>query len=50
MAFGDNFNDLPMFETIPNSFSFPYAPEKVQEKARTIVDSIAQAIECLENE
>ncbi len=47
---GDNFNDLPMFETIPNSFSFPYAPEKVQEKARTIVDSIAQAIECLENE
>lgn len=47
---GDNFNDLPMFETIPNSFSFPYAPEKVQEKAKTIVDSIAQAIECLENE
>ncbi|MEY8257964.1 HAD-IIB family hydrolase [Erysipelotrichaceae bacterium 66-17] len=47
---GDNFNDLPMIETIPDSFSFPYAPEKVQEKAGTIVDSIAQAIECLENE
>ncbi|WP_290140122.1 HAD family hydrolase [uncultured Dubosiella sp.] len=43
---GDNFNDLPMIEGIENSFSFDFAPAAVQERAGTIVSSVAEAIAC----
>ena len=42
---GDNYNDIPMFESCDYSFSFTYSPEDVQNQSTYVVDSINQAIQ-----
>ncbi|MFV0394442.1 MAG: HAD-IIB family hydrolase [Coprobacillaceae bacterium] len=44
---GDSYNDIVMFEAVENSFSFPYAPKNVQDKAKYIVKDIAEAIDMM---
>lgn len=41
---GDSYNDIVMFEASKHSFSFPYAPKEVSDKAERIVEDIAEAI------
>lgn len=47
---GDNFNDLPLLETVDVSFTFPFAPKEVQDVCTHIVDSIAEAIDIILSE
>ena len=42
---GDSINDLPLIERSDVSYTFPYAPKEVQEKATKIVDTIVEALE-----
>lgn len=44
---GDSYNDLPMLEATPLSFTFTTSPEPVRSKAAWVVDSEAQAIAIL---
>ncbi|MGL4623762.1 MAG: HAD-IIB family hydrolase [Culicoidibacterales bacterium] len=46
---GDAANDIAMFGTTPNSFTFHHASEAVQQHANYIVDSVAEALEQLTN-
>lgn len=42
---GDSINDLPLLEASDISYTFPYAPKKVQEKATRVVNTIVEALE-----
>lgn len=44
---GDSYNDLPMLQATPLSFTFNTSPREVREKAAFLVDSEAQAIDIL---
>lgn len=46
---GDAANDIAMFGTTPNSFSFHHATTEVQQHANYIVASVAEAFEQLKN-
>lgn len=46
---GDSYNDIPMLENADLSFTFHRSPEIVRQKANVVVDSIAEAIEIIEN-
>lgn len=41
---GDGQNDLPMLEQADMSFTFPYAPTEVRQRASRMVDSVAEAL------
>ncbi|MCD7808116.1 MAG: HAD family hydrolase [Erysipelotrichaceae bacterium] len=41
---GDNFNDLPMLEAVEHSYTFDYAPNEVQEKAKYVVPHLSDCI------
>ncbi|TYR79835.1 HAD family hydrolase [Priestia megaterium] len=40
---GDSFNDIPMFQLIPNSFAMDTAPEGVKQHASAVVSSVSEA-------
>ena len=42
---GDSINDLPLIEASDVSYTFPYAPEKVQKAATKVVPTIVDALE-----
>jgi len=42
---GDSINDLPLLEASDVSYTFPYAPKIVQEKATKVVETIVDALE-----
>ena len=42
---GDSINDLPLLEAADVSYTFPYAPEIVQQRATKVVDTICDALE-----
>ena len=42
---GDSINDLPLIEASDVSYTFPYAPKEVQEKATKVVETIVDALE-----
>ena len=42
---GDSINDLPLIDAADVSYTFPYAPKEVQERATKIVDTIVDALE-----
>ncbi len=42
---GDSVNDLPLLEASDVSYTFPYAPEHVRERADFVVDTIVDALE-----
>lgn len=44
---GDSWNDLPMLTSIQNSFTFTYAVKEVQNKAKSIVSNLAEAIKMI---
>ena len=44
---GDSMNDYPMFEKVNYSYTFPYAPAILQEKANCLVTSVEEAIKQL---
>lgn len=41
---GDSMNDLPLIEAADVSYTFPYAPESVQQKATKVVPTIVDAL------
>ena len=41
MVVGDSGNDVPLFINFPNSFVMKQAPEEVKEKAKYVVESVA---------
>ena len=41
---GDSINDLPLIEAADVSYTFPYAPETVQQKATKVVPTIVEAL------
>ena len=41
---GDSINDLPLIEAADISYTFPYAPESVQQKATKVVPTIVEAL------
>lgn len=47
---GDSYNDIPLLENVDYPFTFFYAPDSVQSKARTVVGSVAEAIAVLERD
>lgn len=47
---GDAANDISMFKTTPNSFSFHHAKPDVQQHANHIVENVAEALEILMSE
>lgn len=47
---GDNYNDLPMIEGVPDSYTFDFAPAGIQKKAKHVVSSLAQCIAYLMEE
>ena len=47
---GDSINDLPLLLASDVSYTFPYAPKEVQEKADFIVDTIVDALDHSERE
>ncbi len=48
---GDSYNDLPLMEAADVSYTFPYAPKEVQEKATKVVETIVDALEdCMRDE
>ena len=42
---GDSINDLPLLEASDVSFTFPYAPKSVQDKADHVVETLVDALE-----
>ena len=46
---GDSYNDIPMLDTVDDSFTFNASPESVKEHANMCVDSVAEAISILMN-
>lgn len=46
---GDSWNDLPMLDVVEKSYTFTYAHEDVQQHAQTIVETLADCIEDIEN-
>lgn len=42
---GDSINDLPLIEASDVSYTFPYAPKRLQEKATRVVETISEALE-----
>ena len=42
---GDSINDLPLLEASDVSYTFPYAPKVVQDKATKVVETIVDALE-----
>ncbi len=42
---GDSINDLPLLEASDVSYTFPYAPKEVQEKATFVVDTLVDALD-----
>ncbi len=42
---GDSMNDLPLIEAADVSYTFPYAPKELQEKATKVVETIVEALE-----
>lgn len=42
---GDSINDLPLLEASDVSYTFPYAPQEVQDKATKVVETIVDALE-----
>lgn len=42
---GDSINDLPLLEASDISYTFPYAPQRVQDKATKVVETICDALE-----
>ena len=42
---GDSINDLPLIEAADVSYTFPYAPKELQERATKVVDTIVDALE-----
>lgn len=44
-AIGDSWNDIPMFESCQNSFTFRRSPDDVQAKTKYQVDTIAMCIQ-----
>ncbi len=47
-AIGDSWNDLPMLDSVNNSYSFDYAHKDVQAHAKKIVKSVAHCIDDIE--
>ncbi|HAH76281.1 hypothetical protein IV49_GL000443 [Kandleria vitulina DSM 20405] len=47
---GDSWNDLPMINNVDESFTFPYAPDDVQEQSDHIVKHLDEAISYLISE
>lgn len=45
---GDSFNDIPMLEEADCSFTFHYSPLDIQEKADKVVESVSEAISCIQ--
>lgn len=41
---GDSLNDLPLLEAADVSYTFPYAPKELQDKATKVVDTICDAL------
>lgn len=41
---GDSMNDLPLMEAADISYTFPYAPKELQEKATKVVENIREAL------
>lgn len=41
---GDSVNDLPLVEAADVSYSFPYAPEVVQQKVDNVVETVVEAL------
>lgn len=44
---GDSYNDIPMLETVDTSFTFPTSPDSLTSIVDYVVDSVAQAIDIL---
>ncbi len=42
---GDSINDLPLLDASDVSYTFPYAPEVVQQRATKVVETISDALE-----
>lgn len=42
---GDSINDLPLLDAADVSYTFPYAPKEVQERATKVVETICDALE-----
>ena len=42
---GDSINDLPLIEASDISYTFPYAPKVLQDRATKVVDTIVDALE-----
>lgn len=42
---GDSVNDLPLIEASDVSYTFPYAPERLQQRATKVVDTIRDALD-----
>ena len=38
-------NDLPLIEAADVSYTFPYAPKELQERATKVVETIVEALE-----
>ena len=48
---GDSINDLPLIDVADVSYTFPYAPKEVQERATKVVETIVDALEdCMNDE
>lgn len=47
-AIGDSWNDLPMLDSVINSYTFTYAHPDVQKHAQTIVKTLADCIQDIE--
>lgn len=47
---GDSINDLPLLEAADVSYTFPYAPVEVQQKATKVVETICDALQDSMNE
>lgn len=45
---GDSFNDIPMLESTPFSYTFRNSPKEVRDRAAYLVDSVQEAVEHLE--
>ncbi|GLX70550.1 HAD family hydrolase [Paenibacillus glycanilyticus] len=42
---GDSFNDLSMFALTPHSYAMAQSPEEIRNRANTVVNSVAEAID-----
>ena len=41
---GDSWNDLPMFKSIENSFTFTYSPVDVQKETKHVINNLEECI------